>query len=429
MGPSRSCRVVVAVPVAVMLLLSPLGCLGYVQPSAGAPAAAPTSSWRDFEIWAFKQGVISPKLRHASFEGGLRGLRAEENVAAGEELARLPRAMTLSLTEGEKCPPSLGLRNPDVWDRQVWYFKLALKLILELRKEGASNICGYVQMLPGPGELNTPFHWTDEELAQLQCTDLERLVRSQRVAWRKVHAELAASGCSVTLEELVWSTESIISRAFQGDFGSDQRDLWIAGVVALIGYGLVAATQEPLWALIPAAAFLPLALRAGKPPQAGPEGAYGDVVILPFMDSLNHDTRVGTNIAFDPTKQTFSVSVDRAFSAGEQAFISYGDRTNTEFLQFYGFVERDNPADAASIRLPGGASARVSRYGKIEAEPIGSSATVDIELVKRACRHEHGRMSLSDEERRTLWEGSVEGRLAVMFREERCRLLSEAMDC
>lgn len=35
-----------------------------------------------------------------------------------------------------------------------------------------------------------------------------------------------------------------------------------------------------------------------------------------------------------------------SFDAGDHAFVSYGPVSNDDLLQFYGFVERDNPSDA-----------------------------------------------------------------------------------
>lgn len=58
----------------------------------------------------------------------------------------------------------------------------------------------------------------------------------------------------------------------------------------------------------------------------------------------NRHHRAMTHITlFDPV---FLRSLqDRAYGEGEQAFISYGSKSNDELLQFYGFVERDCPAD------------------------------------------------------------------------------------
>ena len=35
----------------------------------------------------------------------------------------------------------------------------------------------------------------------------------------------------------------------------------------------------------------------------------------------------------------------KSFQEGEQVFISYGNQSNDRLLQFYGFVEEDNPND------------------------------------------------------------------------------------
>lgn len=35
-----------------------------------------------------------------------------------------------------------------------------------------------------------------------------------------------------------------------------------------------------------------------------------------------------------------------SFDAGDHAFVSYGPVSNDDLLQYYGFVERDNPSDA-----------------------------------------------------------------------------------
>ena len=46
------------------------------------------------------------------------------------------------------------------------------------------------------------------------------------------------------------------------------------------------------------------------------------------------------------TLTLFAVSVGASFDAGDHAFVSYGPVSNDDLLQFYGFVERDNPSDA-----------------------------------------------------------------------------------
>lgn len=43
---------------------------------------------------------------------------------------------------------------------------------------------------------------------------------------------------------------------------------------------------------------------------------------------------------------SFFLSVGASFDAGDHAFVSYGPVSNDDLLQYYGFVERDNPSDA-----------------------------------------------------------------------------------
>lgn len=38
--------------------------------------------------------------------------------------------------------------------------------------------------------------------------------------------------------------------------------------------------------------------------------------------------------------------VGASFDPGDHAFVSYGPVSNDDLLQYYGFVERDNPSDA-----------------------------------------------------------------------------------
>lgn len=42
---------------------------------------------------------------------------------------------------------------------------------------------------------------------------------------------------------------------------------------------------------------------------------------------------------------SFSLAVGASFDAGDQAFVSYGPVSNDDLLQYYGFVERENPLD------------------------------------------------------------------------------------
>ncbi len=51
------------------------------------------------------------------------------------------------------------------------------------------------------------------------------------------------------------------------------------------------------------------------------------------------------DVTFAYFRSAIVATAGKAFSKGEQVFISYGKQSNDRLLQFYGFVEDDNPND------------------------------------------------------------------------------------
>ena len=50
-------------------------------------------------------------------------------------------------------------------------------------------------------------------------------------------------------------------------------------------------------------------------------------------------------ISYAYFRSAIVATAGKSFQEGEQVFISYGNQTNDRLLQFYGFVEGDNPND------------------------------------------------------------------------------------
>jgi hypothetical protein len=69
-------------------------------------------------------------------------------------------------------------------------------------------------------------------------------------------------------------------------------------------------------------------------------------VICPIIDMCNHKSS-GQNgdVSFEFFGDAYTLAVSGQVSKGEEVHISYGTRSNDQLLQFYGFVERDNPHD------------------------------------------------------------------------------------
>jgi len=69
-------------------------------------------------------------------------------------------------------------------------------------------------------------------------------------------------------------------------------------------------------------------------------------VISPVIDMANHKS-VGAagDVSFEYFGNAYSLALQSSVGAGEEIFISYGSRSNDQLLQYYGFVEVDNPHD------------------------------------------------------------------------------------
>ena len=69
-------------------------------------------------------------------------------------------------------------------------------------------------------------------------------------------------------------------------------------------------------------------------------------MISPVIDMANHRS-VGAagDVSFEFFGNAYSLALQSPVAAGEEVFISYGTRSNDQLLQYYGFVEADNPHD------------------------------------------------------------------------------------
>lgn len=74
--------------------------------------------------------------------------------------------------------------------------------------------------------------------------------------------------------------------------------------------------------------------------------------MTPGIDFINHSSSmVGkAEVSYEYFAEKFVVAAGENYQVGNQVFISYGRQSNDAFLQYYGFVEDDNPAETYSFR-------------------------------------------------------------------------------
>lgn len=302
-------------------------------------------------------------------------MMALDTIVPGEFFVTLPRDAALVIDPLEKCP------IPDFVDGAyykscAWYVKMGLLMLAERRRGKSSRVSGYIEQLPE--SIDTPVRWSTGELEELQSEKLKAAVGRQQAEWKRLYGELQSKGnCSgVSYDDFVWALENVRSRSFSGPYaGTPIKDrLMMGGLLAAVGltYAFVAKipTESILNAGISVACFnllydLVLSSRLKW------------YAMCPIIDSLNHSGRVASSIEYEYFKDTFVVSTESAYAEGDQVFISYGEKTNEQLVQYYGFVLEDNPHDSCVVTAEIG-----GQLLELEIMPNGQLTTETMKMLE-----------------------------------------------
>ena len=202
-----------------------------------------------------------------------------------------------------------------------------------------------------PRKYDTPIHWSESSLGELQYRPAIDAVSIQKRTWRREYDILASSspdlfGSRVSYPDFVWGCETARSRAFSGAHSGRAFDpvpfaTASALAAAYVGLGVGSWEQAANGAAMVACGsvlrdfVVPKLLRARR------------YVICPLIDMANHAGVGATGtVSFEYFSDGFSLSSSSSSSnIGSEMFIQYGPRSNDQLLQYYGFVERDNAHD------------------------------------------------------------------------------------
>ncbi|KAL3932501.1 MAG: hypothetical protein SGPRY_000675 [Prymnesium sp.] len=313
---------------------SPAGRVGL--PAAVSPVAIRASEEGSlpFEDWSYARGILAPKL-FVTDTDSLRGVLAVEKISAGEEICVVPRPCCLDLASAEGAgSPIPELVPTPLWSELRWFERLSLWLIAEKRRGSGSVVSGYIGYLPGPEEFaDAPLAWTDADLAELRYPPLAVAIREQASELAQLHARLAQSA-KVSLEELTWAQQLVLSRAFSSRIASPSE---------------VAPPPPTEEKMGPAKAWLSTLPVVGEmvkgqaPPPAPSALDSLEMAMMPMLDALNHKSTATVTCAFDAERNAFVLTAGASVRKGDQVFLSYGDKSNDELLQLFGFVEENNP--------------------------------------------------------------------------------------
>lgn len=279
---------------------------------------------------------VRPVVAGAAQEQGW-GLAADRDLPRGHRCVVLPPKahLTFEQTSAEAAADAssaaeaqaLATLAADI-PPELWGARLALALLRERARGGASRFAPYIRALPAsfPG---VPLFWGQEAVAALDYPPVAEQVK-KRCRWLHEFAGRHLGG---------------------GGGGGGETDTARAALA-----GAACDVSGLGWAL---AAVTSRAFRVG--------GLDRPAALLPLVDLCNHD--------FDPNAEVvpyggggsgnggksnggssnagggIAVVTKRPLKKGEPVLLSYGPLPNDFLLLDYGFVVDDNPHDAVALRF------------------------------------------------------------------------------
>jgi len=322
-----------------------------------------------FTDWSKENDIKYAGVQVSSGEqnSGL-GLYASQSLASNDIVIQVPTKLTLSVESPNDyntvMERELFESNPKAYRNAPWWAALSIQLnyydkinpINEAASAGGGDVNeSGVTMKPWmdslPRVYDTPIHWSESTLAELQYRPMMEAVALQTRLWKEQYDTLATASpttfaSKLSYDDFVWGCETARSRAFSGAYsGSAFNPIPYATVgicvAAYLGLGMGTVEQAANGAALVVCAsilkdfVLPKLLKVQK------------YVICPLIDMANH-VGVGAtgNVAFEYFSDGFSLAaLEPGVTQGSEMFIQYGPRNNDQLLQYYGFVEGDNVHD------------------------------------------------------------------------------------
>jgi hypothetical protein len=311
-----------------------------------------------FTEWATSNGI---QVGGVSVSGGDvaegLGLVTTRDVKPGDVVVTVPTNIVLSVTSpGEYNRGARELFDDKSAYREApWWAQLSVLLnrfdkINSVDLESGIDMRGWLDSLPRA--FDTPIHWSEDTLKELQYPYLSNSIQTQKRQWyaqyQKIMKGMGSSSPlqSMTFPDFVWGAENARSRAFSGSYGGSAFNplpygLTLVLVAAYIGLGIGSLEQAANGAALVICGSI---LKDFVFPKLSKVQKY---IICPFIDMSNHKG-IGErgDVAFEYFGDAYSLSIKNGpVSTGEELFISYGPRSNDQLLKYYGFVEQNNPHD------------------------------------------------------------------------------------
>ncbi|KAK4095707.1 SET domain-containing protein [Parathielavia hyrcaniae] len=242
--------------------------------------------------WAKSQGILQDGISFVEIPGRGNGIVARRRLKEGQTLLTVPPKAFRSL---HSVPENVLTKlAPDV--------SIHALLAAELALDKSPDLAPWKAVLPtlSDFEVTMPFMW-HHELQDLLPQPAKDIVRRQQAKFSRD-----------------WQS---VSKAFPAMHRDEYLYAWF--VINTRTFYYVTAQME------------------AYPPD-------DRLALLPVADLFNHAAG-GCRVSFTPSGR-FSVCTDRAYRAGEEVYISYGEHSNDFLLAEYGFVLEENRWDQISLQ-------------------------------------------------------------------------------
>lgn len=191
-----------------------------------APVSSSRSIDHSFAQWASSNSIDMSKINLTQFKEtsesksiGSRGMVAKVAIKKGQPLITVKKGTSLQVTSlDRKKSPIPGKISQDTWGKLPWFARLGL-LVHDARMDATNPLYTWAHKLPTT--FNTPFHWDDKELLELQNPIMEQQVRDQRKQYKKWFNEVNKNSNNslargMSFNTFVTAVECVRSRAFSG---------------------------------------------------------------------------------------------------------------------------------------------------------------------------------------------------------------------
>ena len=272
--------------------------------------------------WCVERGAtgsgLSVRLPDESNKG--RGLEASRDVAVDEPVLSLPLEMGI-------CDAQEG-HPPEAWETMMnapWGVRLACRVLQERAKGEDSEYAPYLALVPVsvPG---SPLLYDEDEVVGLQYPPAVAEAREMRDAVKKWHGILSdkcPSALAGADHDAFAAAVSVVHSRTYGVAG-EKGEGYFRALLPLADLLNHAGDEYD-----PEASFSASSASGDKKPPMWPPAGDKDNVAWSALDDS------GT-IAFAATKP---------LAPGDEATMSYGERSNDHFLMYYGFTPPRNPHD------------------------------------------------------------------------------------